>query len=311
MESDSRDETQEQFLPDSISSMEPASSVRTQQSMRQSLPLRTSIITVLWFFCVNATLIGGLIKDRDGLCTEYSLDKWATGQVVIQFIMIFLHIGIQTCVRCCTQPNSISITRARCSSCLYILTRLFNIMWLVWVATGATWTFQGSSCKDTIPTLYMMCFVISIIHLVLIGLPVLFCCCTIPLIILIYTCCPNWLNANSDTKLSKKTVLKLIKSNTRRLKYTLGAIDQEDATCAICLCEYEENEEIRYLPCKHHFHVTCIDQWFLTTKSETGMSCPLCKHGLNEKDKKSETTETPAGNNNSTTTTNSNSEEIV
>jgi len=305
----SLDETTVQFLPDSVnSSMEQTSNVRNPQSMRQSAPLKTSIAVVVWFICVNATLIAGIIKDKNGQCAEYNLDKWATGQVVIQFIMILLHIGIQSCMRCCTGPNSISLTRARCSSCLYILTRLLNIMWLVWVATGATWTFQGSSCKDSIPTLYMMCFVISIIHLILIGLPVLFCCCTIPLVIMVYACCPSWLNANGETKLSKKSVMKLIKSNTRRLKYTLGAIDQEDATCAICLCEYEENEEIRYLPCKHHFHATCIDQWFLTTKSETGMSCPLCKHSLNEKTKKKAetTTETPPAADDPITTDNTN-----
>ncbi|KAF9188001.1 hypothetical protein BGZ50_001626 [Haplosporangium sp. Z 11] len=45
-------------------------------------------------------------------------------------------------------------------------------------------------------------------------------------------------------------------------------------TCAVCLDEFTEGEEIRTLPCHHEFHCECIDPW-LTRKSST---CPLCKY---------------------------------
>jgi len=31
-------------------------------------------------------------------------------------------------------------------------------------------------------------------------------------------------------------------------------LESEDATCVICLNEYVEGEELRRLPCGHHFH---------------------------------------------------------
>ena len=42
--------------------------------------------------------------------------------------------------------------------------------------------------------------------------------------------------------------------------------------CTICLCEYEEDEEVRRLPCMHLFHVQCVDQWLSTNKR-----CPICR----------------------------------
>ncbi|KAI8603097.1 hypothetical protein EDD21DRAFT_413348 [Dissophora ornata] len=45
-------------------------------------------------------------------------------------------------------------------------------------------------------------------------------------------------------------------------------------TCAVCLEEFEDGEELRILPCRHEFHCECIDPW-LVRKSST---CPLCKY---------------------------------
>ncbi|XP_010068887.1 RING-H2 finger protein ATL52-like [Eucalyptus grandis] len=47
----------------------------------------------------------------------------------------------------------------------------------------------------------------------------------------------------------------------------------KDGVCAICLSEYEEEEELRTLPeCMHSFHVPCIDMWLYSHSS-----CPMCR----------------------------------
>jgi Ring finger domain len=71
------------------------------------------------------------------------------------------------------------------------------------------------------------------------------------------------LNQNEIKKMpSKKVNLNFIKE---------GELDQ----CRICICPYENEEEIRELPCKHNFHSTCIDIWLVQNSF-----CPLCRKKL-------------------------------
>ena len=57
-----------------------------------------------------------------------------------------------------------------------------------------------------------------------------------------------------------------------------GRATSDDATCVCCLCEFEEGEDVRLLPCpikKHCFHVECIDTWL--AKNST---CPICRSSI-------------------------------
>lgn len=61
------------------------------------------------------------------------------------------------------------------------------------------------------------------------------------------------------------------------IEYTTGGkIKEEDAQCTICLSSYAEKDQVRKLPCKHHFHMECIDEWFGIDEV-----CPLCKRPIN------------------------------
>lgn len=49
----------------------------------------------------------------------------------------------------------------------------------------------------------------------------------------------------------------------------------EDAICCICLSAYDDGDELRELPCHHHFHSACIDKWL-----HMNATCPLCKYNI-------------------------------
>jgi E3 ubiquitin-protein ligase SDIR1 len=46
----------------------------------------------------------------------------------------------------------------------------------------------------------------------------------------------------------------------------------KNPSCSICLVQFELQEQVRLMPCFHHFHPTCIDPWL----KEKAL-CPVCK----------------------------------
>jgi len=47
--------------------------------------------------------------------------------------------------------------------------------------------------------------------------------------------------------------------------------------CAICLEDFGGSHQVKVLPCRHGFHVPCIDEWL--ARSDL---CPICKHSVLE-----------------------------
>ncbi|KAI3839884.1 hypothetical protein MKX03_025149 [Papaver bracteatum] len=55
----------------------------------------------------------------------------------------------------------------------------------------------------------------------------------------------------------------------------VNASDQD--SCAICLCDYEGQDEIKPLiSCHHVFHGSCLDRWIVGDQT----TCPLCRNSL-------------------------------
>eukprot|EP00127_Corallochytrium_limacisporum_P000053 Clim_evm32s2 gene=Clim_evmTU32s2 len=68
----------------------------------------------------------------------------------------------------------------------------------------------------------------------------------------------------------------LTESILRRIPMRYYQKHEFNTGCSICLDDFEEEEQIRMLPCGHEYHVNCVDHW-LTTRSAT---CPICKRDL-------------------------------
>jgi hypothetical protein len=55
-------------------------------------------------------------------------------------------------------------------------------------------------------------------------------------------------------------------------KYTGAPLPEDKKMCAICLADYEVDEDIKTIPCMHFYHQACIDEWM-----SRSCVCPICK----------------------------------
>ncbi|KAI3944697.1 hypothetical protein MKW98_021155 [Papaver atlanticum] len=69
-----------------------------------------------------------------------------------------------------------------------------------------------------------------------------------------------------------KSTLPVVKFEDLILTSKINSRDQD--CCAICLSEYEGQDEINFLPnCCHIFHGSCLDRWMINNHT----TCPLCR----------------------------------
>lgn len=172
---------------------------------------------------------------------------------------------------------------------------MFSFIWWIvgfyWVSAG------GDSLTTDAPLLYWLCItflafdvffvVICVAVACVIGIAV---CCCLPCIIAILYAVADQEGATKEDidrlpKYKFKRIGEFEKINGE-IQESFGGImtecgtdtpiehmlSMEDAECCICLCPYDDGTELRELPCRHHFHCTCIDKWL-----HINATCPLCK----------------------------------
>jgi len=77
--------------------------------------------------------------------------------------------------------------------------------------------------------------------------------------------------AHRKARLTKRKLKKLPKK-----KYSKENDAADWETCAICIEDYEDGDMLRILPCKHAYHIDCIDPWLTRSRR----NCPLCKRSV-------------------------------
>jgi len=83
------------------------------------------------------------------------------------------------------------------------------------------------------------------------------------------------LNQIQETGLSKEDIdsLSVVKYDAEKNKN----LSSDMKSCPICLDEFTDGIEVRFLWCLHRFHKKCIDQWL-----EKHTNCPICKKDFSE-----------------------------
>jgi len=72
----------------------------------------------------------------------------------------------------------------------------------------------------------------------------------------------------------EKSGLEIIKAAQLSLDENNGKVSSNCLDrCLICLDDYEPEEDIRVMTCRHAFHQTCVDEWLQTGRN----NCPACR----------------------------------
>ncbi|CAF0740268.1 unnamed protein product [Didymodactylos carnosus] len=79
------------------------------------------------------------------------------------------------------------------------------------------------------------------------------------------------INMGATQEQINKTTL-AYKYHKRKQQYVDVIDSSQVEKCTICLCEFDENEDVRRLPCMHLFHIPCVDRWLSTNRR-----CPICR----------------------------------
>lgn len=72
-------------------------------------------------------------------------------------------------------------------------------------------------------------------------------------------------------------------ANTQVCAYSSSDDRYNQASCIICLTEFQNANLLRKLVCSHIFHKNCIDQWIMNNINKKPV-CPVCKNHLIKED---------------------------
>mmetsp|Transcript_23097 Transcript_23097/g.74286 ORF Transcript_23097/g.74286 Transcript_23097/m.74286 type:complete len:303 (-) Transcript_23097:124-1032(-) len=146
---------------------------------------------------------------------------------------------------------------------------LFGFAWFV---VANVWVFQSANCEQVAPNVYKLCFWLVIVTYISILLPCLIVLALIPIACFCLPCLLRMLQRLNDPQRGRGATNQQIDRITT-VPYAQGLIPEgEDASCAICLTDFEDGEQLRQLPCRHYFHKACIDDWL-----RINATCPRCR----------------------------------
>ena len=78
-------------------------------------------------------------------------------------------------------------------------------------------------------------------------------------------------------KYTGKGPIDLSEDSPGKEKSAVSSEDSDNHKCVICLCEYEDGDQVIVTPCVHKFHEDCLVPWL---KSNT--QCPICKYRISD-----------------------------
>jgi len=226
--------------------------------------LCSSSITSAAICVVNAVILS-LYWPEVASC-ERPLEWWLVAHSILQACLLCLRLRFLAQIRFVVDPqeNIESCVAALTSTLSWRVSKMISFMTYGWMTIGAVWLINSTDCSAVSPQLYVM----TMISILQPGIRVaLVQCC-------FQTHCQRPVEEPVSVIAASKAQigsLPLIRFSSE------SAADMNSACCAVCLSDYKAGDLLRKLPCNHHFHQCCADEWLGRNKR-----CPLCIRAIDE-----------------------------
>jgi hypothetical protein len=206
------------------------------------------------------------------LCVQPPLRVWLLTEAIAQLVCVPLSF-----------LSRMVMTRAgRGRGCgavsLALAARVANLFMFSWFIVGMVWMVAAFSssleCSAELPLTWhvmLIMLVAEIVALTVAAACLIFSCITVVARMLIMS------NGGQLREAGRRgaSAEEITEHSDVRAYRAQDFPDAEDAKCVVCLGEYEEGDQLRYLRCNHHFHIECVDEWL-----KRQGSCPLCVREL-------------------------------
>ena len=152
---------------------------------------------------------------------------------------------------------------------LSILNILLALFVLAWWVTGQVWVFGTNNCATNSRPLYIYTIVLIALLYLAILLPFIVLC----LLCLCFPCVIILVAFFAEKEgATEADIEKLTKISFKKGQPNASGRENQD-TCAICMTDFEDGDQLILLPCTHMFHGgDCGAQWLKIKKT-----CPICR----------------------------------
>mmetsp|Transcript_3309 Transcript_3309/g.9735 ORF Transcript_3309/g.9735 Transcript_3309/m.9735 type:complete len:332 (-) Transcript_3309:49-1044(-) len=150
---------------------------------------------------------------------------------------------------------------------------------LIWFVVGNMWLLGGTddACADAgRSAIYATDVAMLAVQYAQICLPCLFALAMVPVFCFCLPCVIRLLASLHDPQRGRGAAPRDVE-RLPTVPYTEGLdlLKGEEPCCPVCICDYEEGDALRVLPCGHAFHAPCVDQWL-----GVNATCPLCRKSI-------------------------------
>ncbi len=209
------------------------------------------------------------------MCIHQPLRAWLMAQAITQLVAVPLSFA----------SRHLMGRTGRARGCipvsLSLAARAVNLFLFSWFIVGMVWIVASFSttqrCNAELPLTWhaMLVFLVAeIVALVVAAGCLIFSCITVVARMLIMS---NGGQLRDVAGRRGASTAEITEHSDVRPFRREDFPDAEDGKCVVCLGEYEEGDQLRYLRCNHHFHIECVDEWL-----KRQGSCPLCVRELGQ-----------------------------